>query len=145
MALPRRLSFNIVPQAIWNSTWSPMVGAWLASIVIVLALAILLGRYDGKPYTSWTFSITLNAVVSLLATLMFIFIMSSVSLCLGQLRWSHFRSPQPIRDLDAFDGASRSALGGLKLMLEARGKYVTTFRTRIRRFSHVWWLTRRGV
>nr|POE71970.1 hypothetical protein CFP56_11846 [Quercus suber] len=105
-----------------HNPWLPMASTWLMSLLMVLAMAITLKEYDSKSFVDWDLPITLNALVSVMVTVLYIFIMSTISLYLGQLRWSHYRTSQSLLDLDAFDSASRSVLGSLKLIFRVPRK-----------------------
>lgn len=93
----------------------------LLGIAAVVALCLLLKRYDGKPAprtnTVVGLNITLNTLVSILSTISRAALLLSVSECISQSKWSwYLDGPRPLEDLDIFDKASRGASGGLQLL-----------------------------
>jgi hypothetical protein len=57
----------------------------------------------------WPYGITLNAVVSVLSTVMKATMAFILTECLAQLKWSWFRVGNKLSDLALLDAASRGA------------------------------------
>jgi hypothetical protein len=59
----------------------------------------------------WPYGITLNALVSVLSTVMKATMAFIFTECLAQLKWSWFRGGNKLSDLALLDAASRGAAG----------------------------------
>ena len=102
--------------------------SWILEyITIVLAIAAfgciiaVLALYNGKPTTDWGYTISLNAVLSTLSTVMKGAILLPVGSALSQLKWCWYhRKQQPLQRFAAFDAASRGPLGAVTLLYELR-------------------------
>lgn len=92
-------------------------------MVIVVAL---LYAYDGKPMPQWPLgvnhvTITLNALVSLLATLSKAFMLVPLAESIGQLKWLWFEhKSRPLADLQSHDAASRGIRGAVGFVFNIR-------------------------
>ncbi|KAI9721633.1 MAG: hypothetical protein M1828_005124, partial [Chrysothrix sp. TS-e1954] len=85
--------------------------AWLIACGFFLAVIGLLSYWDDKPFNSWTFGISLNAMISVLASLTYLFLLVPVSSSIAQLKWNHFSQPRPLYDFSLIDQASKSTFG----------------------------------
>ena len=106
----------------------------LLGIVALIALCVLLKRYDGKaaPRVNAVgdVNITLNTIVSILSTISRAALLLSVSEGISQSKWPWFLDRQkPLEDLDVFDKASRGAWGGLKLLWRVNIRFVQPWRS----------------
>ncbi|CAG9986482.1 unnamed protein product [Clonostachys byssicola] len=97
----------------------------MLSIMILVALVVLLYKFDGKPAPSWRFGLTLNTIVAFLSTICWATMMVPVTEALSQLKWNwmslHVR---PLRDLYLFDQASRWPFWSVRLLLRLRGRFI---------------------
>lgn len=72
------------------------------------------------------YGITLNAIVSALATASKASLLCAVADSIGQLKWSWFQQPRNLYDLQAFDEASRGPAGAVALLFgRSKGVLVT--------------------
>ena len=94
----------------------------LLSVCCVLAIWILLKQQDTHPFPQWPSSMTLNAVISALATLAKALMAVPVAACLGQLKWDRFgqNSSVPIAEFESLDDASRGTWGSIKLLVKPK-------------------------
>lgn len=108
-----------------SSQWWPW--EWLCELLAVGSLAamvFILMRYQNKPQGDWQHAyFTLNGLIAFLATLMKTGIIIPVSAAIGQRKWLRFLpnrkgilNARRLGDFEAFDEASRGALGSAKLM-----------------------------
>ncbi|KAI2615550.1 hypothetical protein GGR54DRAFT_612919 [Hypoxylon sp. NC1633] len=89
--------------------------ASLAGIIITLAL------HADRPLPRWPFSITINALISTLATISRSALLVSVTAALGQRTWARLNKGQhPLSDLETYDGASRGPWGSIILLWSTR-------------------------
>jgi hypothetical protein len=103
----------------------------------LLGVVGLLDHYNGRPLPQWTstrtahvgshvtkhytVAITLNAVLSIIATVYKIALGIPVAASLGQLKWVWFGRGQKLADFQAFDSA-KGVLGSLLLLWRLRAK-----------------------
>jgi hypothetical protein len=98
-------------RAFWGASWTFEILGCLMSIVFLLAIIVVLFHYDGRPMPEWPYGITLNALVSVLSTVMKATMAFIFTECLAQLKWSWFRGGNKLSDLALLDAASRGAAG----------------------------------
>ena len=101
----------------WSS-WNPELAALSLSTVCAICIAVILRCYDGKPAPKIAMGITLNALISILATTSKAALMFSVSNALGQSKWVWLngQSTRPLIDAEVFDDASRGPLGAVNML-----------------------------
>jgi hypothetical protein len=97
---------------------------YLSMTISVAALATIfttLMLYNGKPLSSWPYSIQLNTVLSTLATIMKGFMLMPVCACLSQLKWLWYTGKtKSLQDFQIFDMASRGPWGALQLLFRLK-------------------------
>ena len=97
--------------------WYSKIVASFFSLACSIAIVVVLVIYDNKPTPKLPKGITLNAVVSVLATASKAALLFTTSSCLGQLTWIWLKAMKA-RNLslaEIFDGPSRGPLGALDL------------------------------
>jgi hypothetical protein len=109
----------------FENWWLGEFVAVLSSCALVVALCIILNKYDGKQVPSfgtWFNSgITLGTLVSLLTTLAVALALSTVQECLSQLKWLWYSgASRPLGDVETYDRASRGLLGSVQLLWKLR-------------------------
>ncbi|KAK7990675.1 hypothetical protein PG990_014955 [Apiospora arundinis] len=102
--------------------WTFEVISSAFSFAFFLAMIILLSRIHGTPLSSWTASVSPNAMVAVLSTASRASLILPVTESLSQLKWLHLaaKSESNFHDLQVFDDASRGPLGSLKLLWSLR-------------------------
>ncbi|KAF2105545.1 hypothetical protein BDV96DRAFT_655491 [Lophiotrema nucula] len=105
--------------------WLGELVAVLSSCALVVALCIILKKYDGQQVPSfgtWFNSgITLGTLVSLLTTLSVAMALSTVQECLSQLKWLWYSgASRPLGDVETYDRASRGLTGSVQLLWKLR-------------------------
>jgi hypothetical protein len=68
-------------------TWAPEILALIISAASIAGIIALLLWYEGTKSPQLSFGITLNAIVSILATTSRSMLIFAVSMCIGQLKW----------------------------------------------------------
>ena len=103
-----------------NDCWYGEIMAMIFSLVCFCAIAILLRVYENKPVPLLPHGLTLNAMVSVLATGSKSALLFSVASNIGQWKWIWYREQKmrKLSDLQVFDDASRGPLGAIQLLLE---------------------------
>lgn len=113
-----------------NRYWIVEIGSWVLGCACMIVIVAVLGAYDTKPVPQWSLAITsrpthltisLNAFVSLFATLSKAMMLVPLAESIGQLKWLWFeRKHRPIADLQDYDAASRGIRGSLRFMFTIR-------------------------
>jgi hypothetical protein len=101
--------------------WWEIEAAVLSTTCIFLIFVTLLVMH-GRPLDDWTLSISINATVSILATVAKSALMLLVAETISQLKWHHYDSTQSVEDMQTFDGASRGPWGATMFVLKARSR-----------------------
>ncbi|CAG8935249.1 unnamed protein product [Penicillium salamii] len=97
--------------------------AMLLSSGLLVAIVVLLDKYENKPQPNWKY-VSLNSVVSWLSTVSKGCVLFCLSEGIGQLKWVWFtRKSRPLVDLGTFDGASRGIWGCAGLVWTLRAKH----------------------
>lgn len=107
----------------YQDSWLPEIIALTFSILCIIVVAVILETYDGKPNPRMKWGLTLNAVVSILATTSKVSLIFAMSNSIGQLKWVWFlgQYPRSLLDVSVYDDASRGPLGAvIMLWTEAR-------------------------
>ncbi|KAI9788937.1 MAG: hypothetical protein M1835_001998 [Candelina submexicana] len=111
----------------WNSVQNWWLWEILSLVTSVGATAGIVGvliYFDGRPLPSWPYSITLNALISVLATISKAALLLPISEALSQLKWLWFRvGRKPLDDFDIFDQASRGPWGSARLFFRLRARH----------------------
>ncbi|KAI1145563.1 hypothetical protein F4825DRAFT_240552 [Nemania diffusa] len=103
-----------------SNSWVPEIIALVASAVSLAGLVGVLIAYDTKPIFSWH-GITLNAVVSILATASKALLLLAIEELISQWKWILFTNQSRLLiDFERIDAASRGPLGSLILMLRCK-------------------------
>ncbi|KAL4744948.1 hypothetical protein BDW72DRAFT_187608 [Aspergillus terricola var. indicus] len=93
------------------------------AVGVFVALVVVLAEYDQKQQPDWG-SMSLNAVISWMSTVLRACIAITCSEVLGQLKWVWFaQKARPISELRTFDSASRGIYGALELIWTLRAKH----------------------
>lgn len=112
----------------WNhlvlDTWFSEILAICFSLVCFIAIVAVLSSYDGKQPPKLTYGLTLNTIVSILATACKSSLLFLVAESIGQLKWAWFfqtgkdkkEHKRPLQDIQSFDGASRGPMGSLTIL-----------------------------
>ena len=97
------------------------MACWVASLAFFLAIIATLSSFDGRQSPELKNGITLNTIVSILATLGTFMLMIPVAAALGQMKWIWFMQEQPFEDFQILDEATRGPLGSVTLLASRRG------------------------
>lgn len=104
-------------ERLWDS-WYPEIVALCFSVACAVAIAATLIAYNGHPTPRMKYDVTLNAVVSVLATACKVALIFAVSNCIGQLKWTWLsdKKTKSLMDATIFDNASRGPYGALQML-----------------------------
>lgn len=106
----------------WAGSWTWEIGGAILSAVGIALLIIFLHFVDGMTYTRWQYSISPNAVVSVISAFAKACMLIPVSSCLGQLKWNQSRRKiaKPLYHFQVLDDASRGPWGSLSVFWKTR-------------------------
>ena len=104
--------------------WLWEVSSILVAVACFIGVFLLLFTLSNKPVPDWPSGITVNAVLSVLVTIMKAAMALATAECLSQLKWSWFRTERKLTDLIIFDEASRGAWGAGRLLFSLRAWYL---------------------
>ena len=100
--------------------WQFEVNAVLTSIASLIAIVALIAHFDGKPAFQWH-RVTLNAIISTLATVAHSMIALSIAPSIGQFRWIAFnKRNRELSEFDSIGSASRGPWGGTKFLFRTK-------------------------
>ncbi|KAJ5593446.1 hypothetical protein N7537_010350 [Penicillium hordei] len=127
-------SKNLVPAPLHkrlSSGWSSLaLDTWLFEIIAIcfsvacfIAIFCILWVYDQTPTPKFSHGLTLNTIVSVLATASKSSLIFVVGQSIGQLRWIWFqKGPKPLSHLQDYDSASRGPWGSCFILFQDKGR-----------------------
>ncbi|KAI0189035.1 hypothetical protein F4808DRAFT_466041 [Astrocystis sublimbata] len=97
---------------VWEIVSIVLSGIFLALIIIILKI------HNGKEVPQLAYGITLNAIISTLATFSKSSLLVAVAAFISQLKWHWYRNSDGKRlfDMQLFDDASRGPLGAIQIL-----------------------------
>ncbi|GAP84470.1 putative protoporphyrin uptake protein 1 [Rosellinia necatrix] len=118
------------PRDDWNREfWGPWgweIAAIVAAVSLSAATVAVLARYDGEVQPRWPYDVTLAALAALLATLIKSLVLVILEEVIGHSRWSWFRAPRPLYQLETLDQASRGPWGSLNYLVRVHRLHPST-------------------
>ncbi|KAJ5819487.1 hypothetical protein N7474_005078 [Penicillium riverlandense] len=111
-------------RSIWLDTWLFESLTLGFSIACFIALCGVLRAYDNKVRPQMAYSLSLNTIVSVLATGCKSSLILAIGEAISQLKWLWFQDTRrrQLFDLQTFDAASRGPLGSLMILIHHRGR-----------------------
>ncbi|MCJ1415775.1 hypothetical protein MMC32_002108 [Xylographa parallela] len=104
-----------------TDSWALECFASFVAIAALTSIATILGLYHEHALSDWKYFITLNTLLSLLATTLKGAVLLPVSSCIGQLKWIWYHQKQrKLNTIQAFDSASRGPMGAARLFFILR-------------------------
>jgi hypothetical protein len=97
-------------------TWFYEGAALAFSVGCLVALAVMLSICKGQETPRLPYNITLNALVSILATAAKSSLLFAVAGTLGQVKWAWFTDRRELADMQVFDDATRGPWGAIVLL-----------------------------
>jgi len=115
--------------------WLGELFGWVLSLLALLAVATILGIYEDQKVPNWEytidvfdrkehFHITINSIVSVLATIFKATLLVPIGAGMSQLKWTWFQGQHPLSDFQMFEMANRGALDAAILIWHLRGRYI---------------------
>ncbi|KAK3345797.1 hypothetical protein B0T25DRAFT_461784, partial [Lasiosphaeria hispida] len=105
------------------SAWTLEFLSLVLSVASLLAAALVLARYNGKPLAEWGFVTSINTIISVLGVICKATVAFAVSSAFGQHKWNWFRARHDeMRVFVKFEEASRGPWGSMNLLLWSRAR-----------------------
>ena len=105
--------------------WVWEFASLLMSTLCVGAILAIMVIYNNRPIPDWSYGLTMNGVISILAVVSKSSLILPLAEALSQLKWCWFwNRDRPVMDFDRFDLASRGPWGSLTMLLHIRLWYV---------------------
>lgn len=105
-------------------TWTWEIASSLVAVACFTGILMLLLSVKDKPVPNWPSGITVNAILSVLVTVMKGAMGAIIAECISQLKWSWFKYQRKLIDLETLDDASRGAWGAATLLLTRRSWFL---------------------
>jgi len=122
----------------FHDTWLPEVLGIIISASCLIALAAVLFAFDGQSSPQLRWGLTLNAVISILATASRTALLAVVAATIGQLKWCWFTASKRLQDMQSFDNASRGALGSVTMLLSMPAGYLASLGAAVTILALAW-------
>lgn len=100
----------------WAGSWVWESAAAVLGMTCIGLLIGFLAYVDGSAYASWRYTISPNAVISIIITTAKAAMLVLVPSCLSQLKWNQYQSPTPLYHLQLLDQASRGPWGAFQIL-----------------------------
>ncbi|KAK5724003.1 hypothetical protein LTR17_013752 [Elasticomyces elasticus] len=107
-----------------SALWLLEAFYWLFALACFFAIVSTLASYDGHRLPSWPWGISLNTIVSLLASFATFALMVPVTAGLGQVKWLWFRKARSLANFEAIEGARAGPVGSVTLLLRGTGGWL---------------------
>ncbi|KAK3679841.1 hypothetical protein LTR78_000217 [Recurvomyces mirabilis] len=107
-----------------SKLWLSEASWWIFGTACLLAIVGTLAAYDGRKVPSFRWGITLNTIVSLLASVATAALMVPITSGLAQLKWLWFQKPRKLSDFEIIEDARSGPYGSVKLLLGATGGWM---------------------
>ena len=102
-----------------DDSWALEYGALALAVASFASIVAVLQVYSDRPSSDWTSKLSLNTIISTIATVMKGAILLPVVAALGQLKWSSYhRQRRPLQTFQTLDAASRGPLSAATLLYE---------------------------
>lgn len=108
----------------WGAGWSWEIVSCVIAIGSLAGIIVVLYVFDGQSTPDWPYGITLNALISVLVTVMKAAMAFPITEALSQLKWSWFNEGNKLSDLALLDAASRGAVGAVVVLFKFIPRYV---------------------
>ncbi len=91
----------------WRGTWIWETASATVAIACFACIVGILLTVNDKPVPNWPSGLSVNAILSVLVTVIKGAVGVTIAECLSQLKWSWFKQQRKLVDLSTFNDASR--------------------------------------
>ena len=114
---------SLYDRYILDSWWLEFL-AWLLAAVMLLALLVLLGKFNGKSLSKWHSYLTLNTIIAVVSQLVQMVLLVPIGSSLSQLQWLWYRNRKPLEDISYFQDASTGIMSSLVLLYKRHASLI---------------------
>ncbi|KAI9756187.1 MAG: hypothetical protein M1815_004045 [Lichina confinis] len=107
-----------------TGNWRWEVASFGVAIASFTGIVAMLATVNQKPVPQWPSGLSVNAILSVLVTVMKGAIGVPVAECMSQLKWSWFKQQRKLVDLSTLDDASKGVWGAIVLLFTWRRWYM---------------------
>ena len=121
-----------------NKWWILETASWIVSLLALMGIIVLLGVFEQRPSPDTLIKpshvtirghrfhypgfLTINSLLSALATILKGTLLFTVAAALSQLKWIWFSAERPLSDFQMFDSASQGTFGSAVLLWSFKGR-----------------------
>ena len=114
---------SLYDRYILDSWWFEFL-SWLLATVMLLALLILLGKFDGKSLSEWHSNLTMNTIIAVVSQLVQMVLLVPIASSISQLQWLWYRDTKPLKDMSYFQDASTGLMSSLVLLYKRHASLI---------------------
>lgn len=96
--------------------------SWMISAFCMVALAVILLAARNRPVQGTGITLTLNAIIAILANVAKAALLLPTAEALGQLKWMWFARANKLSDFETYEYAIRGPWGSLLLLWNLKGR-----------------------
>ncbi|KAJ6032736.1 hypothetical protein N7540_003468 [Penicillium herquei] len=122
----RRLRSGLSWSSITLDTWILEEASMVFSIACLISIYGILIAYNGKQPPTFVYDISLNSIISILATGCKSSLVFVVGEGISQLKWLWFQTRQQLSYMQTFEDASRGPLGSVSLLFQHQGRSIAS-------------------
>ena len=106
-----------------DSWWLEFI-SWLMATGMLLALLILLGKFNGKSLSEWHSKLTLNTIIAVVSQLVQMVLLVPIASSLSQLQWLWYRNRKPLKDISYFQEAGTGLVSSVVLLYKRHASLI---------------------
>ena len=114
---------SLYDRYILDSWWFEFL-SWLLATLMLLALLILLGKFNGKSLSEWNSNLTLNTIIAVVSQMVQMALLVPIASSLSQLQWLWYRNRKPLTDISYFQDASTGLMSSLILLYKRHASVI---------------------
>ena len=114
---------SIYDRYISDSWWFEFL-SWLLATVMLLALLIVFGKFNGKSLSEWHSKLTLNTIIAVVSQLVQMVLLVPIASSLSQLQWLWYRDRKPLKDISYFQDAGTGLVSSMVLLYKRRASLI---------------------
>lgn len=111
----------IVRTSFWKTWWLEVICCFLY-ISALIAIVATIKAHEERPLPRWPYKLSINTLISVYMVILKATMLLVAAAGLDQLKWRWFEQERPLKDLLAYDNASRGPWGSLVLLWRLRGQ-----------------------
>ena len=114
---------SLYDRYISDSWWFEFLSLLIATVML-LALLILLGKFNGKSLSQWHSNLTLNTIIAVVSQLVQMVLLVPIASSISQLQWLWYRNRKPLKDIAYFQDASTGLMSSFVLLYKRYASFI---------------------